>query len=97
MTRSIGDWHFKTPEKLLICTPDIEQIKYDKLMKKGPLYVIVACDGLWDYMTHDEVIAFIAQNSTKKLVPMVSDLVFHIIDQKKGTDNISIIIIKLTN
>lgn len=73
------------------------EIDYKPLIEKGPIYLIVACDGLWDYMSNSEVIGFLKQHAKKSLVSVVGKLIHEVIDQKQGTDNISVIIAKITN
>ena len=88
-------WNMKFFDDLVIATPDviIEDIR------KEDLFVVIACDGLWDVMSSQEVVDFI-QNKIKKsdhfLTPeeLVDQLVQEAINLG-SLDNISIIIIFL--
>eukprot|EP00732_Lithocolla_globosa_P001277 Lithocolla_globosa_v1_NODE_608_length_3609_cov_12.400675.p1 type:complete len:501 gc:universal NODE_608_length_3609_cov_12.400675:3307-1805(-) len=56
-------------------------------------YLVLACDGLWDVMTGQEVNDFIREHSEKPIKTLTRQLVLHA--RKKGsTDNISAVIIK---
>lgn len=93
MTGSIGDYHFKDPVNILTNVPYTDEIDYSVL--GSPLYLIVACDGVWDYMSHEDVIDFIKNSKQKWLITIMSQMFDTIIEKKGGSDNISCIIAKL--
>lgn len=73
-------------------------LKYDLL--KGDKFIVMACDGLWDVMTNQQVVNFITHcldkikniNQIKK-INIAKLLANYAINEKKSTDNVSIIII----
>lgn len=58
VARSFGDREFKTPNKLLTATPDVEVVHLDS-SHKG---IMLLCDGVLDVMTNDEVAKLMARN-----------------------------------
>jgi serine/threonine protein phosphatase PrpC len=75
--------------------PDI--IKYT--IKPNDKFIILACDGLWDVMTNQQVIDFILSNCYKnnkrinKTKNIAQLLAKHAINTLKSTDNVSVIIV----
>ena len=63
LTRAIGDLAFKgdtslSPEKQVItANPDLEEIKCDLDTDD---FIVIACDGLWEVMTSQEVVDYIS-------------------------------------
>jgi len=82
VSRSFGDIDV---EPYISCVPDIFRYKIEKDDK----FVVVACDGLWDVMTNQEVSNFVLkQNKTENIAEKLA-----IYAIKKGsTDNLTIII-----
>eukprot|EP00923_Selenidium_pygospionis_P051725 GHVN01089678.1.p1 GENE.GHVN01089678.1~~GHVN01089678.1.p1 ORF type:complete len:434 (+),score=47.73 GHVN01089678.1:1339-2640(+) len=54
VSRAFGDREFKTND-LLIADPDVVAVKLDK----SHLFIFMACDGIWDVMTEQEVAAVV--------------------------------------
>lgn len=59
-------------------------------------YVVIGCDGLYDEMSDDDIVAFINDGLAheKDLIDIAKDLVEEAIDLG-STDNVSVIIVKL--
>ena len=56
VARAFGDVDFKSPEQcVLTADPDIFSMK---LHARQDEFIIVACDGLWDVMSNQEVVTF---------------------------------------
>lgn len=96
VSRSIGDSAFKDnygegPEKQAIsCIPDITETP----LEKGDFFVL-ACDGLWDVFSNEEVIQFVAQNKTSKDIQTVAVDLVNAAIQKGSEDNITLIIVSI--
>jgi serine/threonine protein phosphatase PrpC len=90
MTRSIGDHHFKRSNNFLLGTP----VNYKYSLQKDDLYIVVGCDGLWDYMKPQDVFKFIDDEykNGKKTMKIVDNLTTHIIKELEGQDNITLAI-----
>jgi protein phosphatase 1G len=103
LTRAIGDMEFKyrpdlPPDKQIVtCCPDVKQVDL------GPEdeFLVLACDGIWDVMTSQEVVDFVSQRlpSAKSLSPLCGEILDHCLSpstrQQEGCDNMSIIIVQL--
>jgi len=92
VSRAFGDYRFKnTNQSLLICEPEIRQFQLTADIE----FIVVACDGLYETFTNEEVIEYITQKlvSTLDLSEIAKTLAEEAIDRGSG-DNITIIIIK---
>ena len=60
-------------------------------------FLVIACDGLWGYMKHEEVLEFIDNSfdSKKPLSDITENIVNEIIDYRSGKDNVSVIVVTL--
>ena len=91
-TRAYGDFTYKTKEcPALIAEPEIT------VTKRSPdsdLFLVLACDGVWDVMTNQECLNFVHEelNSTSDLSELCSKLLFRCLE-KGSTDNMSCIIV----
>jgi serine/threonine protein phosphatase PrpC len=90
--RAFGDFDNKYVTNL----PDM----YKYVISKFDKFIILACDGLWDVLTNQEVIHFILEEcydktyKKRKIVNfnIAEKLAHYAINEKKSTDNVSIII-----
>eukprot|EP00996_Jenningsia_fusiforme_P006152 NODE_735_length_1941_cov_12.185518_g681_i0.p1 GENE.NODE_735_length_1941_cov_12.185518_g681_i0~~NODE_735_length_1941_cov_12.185518_g681_i0.p1 ORF type:complete len:474 (+),score=115.58 NODE_735_length_1941_cov_12.185518_g681_i0:233-1654(+) len=99
VTRAIGDLMWKDEEITggkpsgLIPQPHIQSLT----LTENDSFVVIACDGLFDVMTHAEVIAFVAsqlalpEGSTQKAS---EELVAEAM-RRQSTDNITVIVVSL--
>jgi serine/threonine protein phosphatase PrpC len=91
VSRALGD--YSIDKQLIPASPDI--LEYAKDDKSKAAYVILACDGLWDVMSNEEVASFVVKRVTNtSLEGIVSQLLDHAL-QLETMDNVSIYIIKL--
>eukprot|EP01147_Barroeca_monosierra_P002876 gene2876-8155_t len=90
VSRSFGDINIKP---CVIPDPDIKELDLDSSYE----FLILACDGLWDFMDKDKVVSFIKDWFSKKneTYGLCKSLVEHCIDSHASTDNVSIIVIRL--
>jgi serine/threonine protein phosphatase PrpC len=107
LSRAVGDLEYNTrsdlgPEAQIICsTPDI----IEETLTAEDEFVVLACDGIWDVMTNQEVVDFVRprlQKATK-----ISQIVEEMLDrcvasdpketQGLGCDNMTCVIVDLKN
>lgn len=91
VSRAFGDVN---AEPYVVPKPDL----YNYKMNGNEKYMVIACDGLWDYMSNLEVITFIEYNlihnfKNKQKFNIADYLAEYAINTKKSYDNVSIIII----
>lgn len=105
LSRSLGDLEYKQradlpPEKQMICaTPDIVRVP----ILPDDEFIVVACDGIWDVKTNEEVCCFIRTRlqQGQLLCEVIEQLLDACItsDPKKtqglGADNMSCIVVQL--
>ncbi len=76
--------------------PDIDEVKLDQ---DEDYSIILACDGLWDYVPAPTVVQFItSQLSSKQLTPpgICKTLAEKAIKEFKSTDNVSVMLISIS-
>lgn len=65
LSRAIGDMNYKQgknipPEKQVVTAlPDVEHVKLDSSSR----FLILACDGIWDILSHDDAVAFVNEKA----------------------------------
>ncbi|CEG64486.1 Protein phosphatase 2C 2 [Rhizopus azygosporus] len=106
LSRAIGDFEFKQSEELaaeeqvVTCNPDLTEHK----ITKEDDFIVLACDGIWDCMSNQEVVDFVQKGISlgKKLEEICEDLMDHCIADEEttnglGYDNMSVIIVGILN
>jgi protein phosphatase 2C family protein 2/3 len=89
MTRVLGD--FSIDKHIVPPMADIVEYPTNSLAS----YIILACDGIWDVMTNEDVGSFVAQHiSTNKFEDIPSLLLDECL-RRKSTDNMSVYIVKI--
>lgn len=89
MTRVLGD--FAMDKQIVPPMADIVQFP----RKSSAAFVVLACDGIWDVMSNEDVAMFVSQRALKfKLEEIASQLVDECL-HRKSTDNMSVYIVKL--
>lgn len=94
VSRALGDFNFKSypepPEKHWVtCDPDIKKIELSKTLR----YVFIACDGIWDVFSNQDLMNFIEIKIKEKKSPQ--EILDAILDEslKRGsTDNMTAIL-----
>mmetsp|Transcript_9190 Transcript_9190/g.23025 ORF Transcript_9190/g.23025 Transcript_9190/m.23025 type:complete len:598 (-) Transcript_9190:1093-2886(-) len=97
VSRSIGDLMYKHPEFTcgkpsgLIADPDV----YRLTLEEDDLFLILACDGLWDVMTHEEVVDFVLDEFArgKSLEDVSKALIKEAEMVRQSADNITLCIV----
>eukprot|EP01026_Neomeris_dumetosa_P067534 TRINITY_DN6586_c0_g2_i8.p1 TRINITY_DN6586_c0_g2~~TRINITY_DN6586_c0_g2_i8.p1 ORF type:complete len:369 (-),score=50.28 TRINITY_DN6586_c0_g2_i8:571-1677(-) len=105
LSRAIGDLKYKTNEKLepkdqiITALPDVECVK----LSDEDEFLILACDGVWDVMSNDDVVNFVRTRlqQSRNLQDIISELLDNCLaaDPKEargvGCDNITVVILIL--
>jgi len=89
VSRALGDHAMKS---VVICAPTVSE----ETLSEDDRFLVIACDGLWDVSTDEEVVKFVNDKFNQGLdVQTISRrLVKNALD-KGSTDNISIMIVQL--
>ncbi|KAK4521609.1 uncharacterized protein ATC70_004138 [Mucor velutinosus] len=106
LSRAIGDFEFKqnealSPEEQVVtCNPDI----IDHKITKDDEFFVLACDGIWDCMSNQEVVDFVRSGiaQDKTLDTICENIMDNCLadDQTStglGYDNMSVMIIAILN
>jgi hypothetical protein len=106
VSRALGDVEYKKPKKLVSASPELSEIR----LQDGDEFLIIACDGLWDVLSSKEAVAFVRDRlkgsgassgggdsyvNAPRLNAIANELVKHAIDEKKSSDNVSVLIAKV--
>merc|ERR1712126_21617 len=71
LSRAMGDFVFKMNEKLsqsdqiVTCDPDVEQT----VIESDWDFLLLACDGIWDVLSNQEVVDFVTQRIGQAMEP----------------------------
>ena len=89
MTRALGD--FALNKEVIPPIADIFEQS-----RKSAAYVVLACDGVWDVMSNEEVAAFVCQRAgtTDRLDATAAELLDNCLE-RGSADNMTIYIVKL--
>ena len=101
LSRAIGDFQFKTSahvsweEQAVTCVPDV---KSEQIDPERDSFVVLACDGIWDVMTNEQVISFVKAKLAARVEPQtICELLMQSCLSPTpfglGCDNMSVIII----
>lgn len=105
LSRAIGD-HFykrnleKTPkEQMITALPDIETME----LQENDEFMVLACDGIWNYMTSQEVVDFVKEKmkeeENKKQLSLICEKLFdkclapNTLGDGTGCDNMTCIVV----
>ncbi|KAJ6215891.1 hypothetical protein RDWZM_010391 [Blomia tropicalis] len=72
LSRAFGDFVFKRNEKrsvteqIVIALPDVQQRPLSDELE----FIVLACDGVWDVMTNDEVVEFVRRRIIYRVEPV---------------------------
>ncbi len=88
LSRSLGDFEyknnpiFKVQDQIVSAMPDVTVEKITGDMD----FAIIACDGIWDCMSSQEAVTFVAQNLNKKKKNELSHLVGDMFEKNLARD-----------
>lgn len=104
VARAMGDFSFKREKKMtaeeqqVTCNPEIRKFTCEAADE----FIILACDGIWDVMTSQQAVDFVAgkMKEGKALKEILSDLFDHCLsphpsaNEGLGCDNMTAVIVK---
>ncbi|KAI9296962.1 PP2C-domain-containing protein [Neoconidiobolus thromboides FSU 785] len=106
LSRAIGDFEFKqnmrlpAEEQAVTANPDITEHK----ITDEDEFIVIACDGIWDCMTSQEVITFVRERLAKgdEISKVAEDLMDNCLAPASdygglGCDNMTVVIVGLLN
>ncbi len=76
-----------------VVPPMADIVQYPR--NSSAAYVVLACDGIWDVMTNEDVASFIIERAATTTLDNIAS---HLLDEclrRTSTDNMSVYIIKL--
>lgn len=102
LSRAIGDFRFKTntvvpwEEQAVTCVPEVISTP---LQPGTDSFVVLACDGIWDVMSSEDVVQFVKRRLRMdfSLETIAVELILSCLSSTamgRGTDNMSVIIIQ---
>eukprot|EP01129_Flabellula_baltica_P009194 TRINITY_DN3717_c0_g1_i1.p1 TRINITY_DN3717_c0_g1~~TRINITY_DN3717_c0_g1_i1.p1 ORF type:complete len:512 (+),score=131.46 TRINITY_DN3717_c0_g1_i1:75-1538(+) len=89
VSRSFGDSFLKDGNTGAVCNPFVSQVF---LIEEGDTHVILASDGLWDFVSAEEAIQIIENNPNADIAEL---LLRASITKPKSKDNITVIVVVL--
>jgi len=103
MARSFGDIEWKNNDKLkpeeqaVSAEPDV--LVHDRT--SDDTFLVIACDGIWDVMTNDEVGQFVADRvqsglDREAVLSHVADLLLEECFNRGSADNMSVVVVALS-
>lgn len=102
LSRGLGDFTFKAntvipwEQQAVTSVPEIQSTP---LQPESDGFVVLACDGIWDVMTNEQVVLFVKRriNMEISLATIAEELMTHCLSTtpfRKGNDNMSVIIVQ---
>uniref|UniRef100_A0A7S1VKM7 PPM-type phosphatase domain-containing protein n=1 Tax=Grammatophora oceanica TaxID=210454 RepID=A0A7S1VKM7_9STRA len=107
VSRAFGDFEYKTnpslssQEQAVICMPEIE---IHRRNAKKDIYLVLACDGVWDVMENDQVGKFVVDHvedlvkqEATDILPQVGDALLTECLNRGSQDNMTAIVVALSD
>jgi len=102
VSRAIGDAEYKDDpsaepaQHAVTAVPEIQEIEINQ---ENPSFLVLACDGLWDVMTNQEVVDFVATRigsatTHEQLMEVAKELVENAISTLGSSDNVTVVLVK---
>eukprot|EP00210_Caulerpa_lentillifera_P007780 g7424.t1 len=104
LSRAIGDLEYKEPkdlppeQQIITANPEIKSIQ----LSPGDQFVLLACDGIWDVLSHQQACDFVLEKLTskKELYEICSELCDYCLAEDsagsgEGCDNMTVAIVVL--
>lgn len=95
VSRALGDCEFKIPKakaNYVSTEPYVNAIPLDDSME----FIILACDGLWDKVSHQEAVDFVAEEKRLEKLPEEIAAGLAMLSFDRGsTDNITVLVVFL--
>jgi protein phosphatase PTC2/3 len=78
LSRALGDFVFKknesknAEEQIVTAYPDVES----KDLSNDHEFILIACDGIWDVMTNEEVLEFVRSRIAQGIIPEIVSFLY---------------------
>ena len=105
VSRAFGDFEYKAnvtlgpEEQAVVSVPDVVVHPRNAA---SDLYLVLACDGVWDVLSNDEVAAFVCQHVSglvqadePNVLPRVGDLLLNHCLERGSRDNMTAVVVAL--
>jgi serine/threonine protein phosphatase PrpC len=91
--RALGDNHYNDHGDIISAKPQVAQ----EQLTPADRFLVIACDGLWDVLTNQEVVDFVAVRLAQGLTypKIAAELAQHAIAVKRSEDNVTVLVIGL--
>lgn len=89
MTRVLGDFAMDKH----IVPPMADIVEYPRDSQAA--FIVLACDGIWDVMSNDDVASFVATRSATTTLENIASQLLDECLRRNSTDNMSVYIVKL--
>ena len=89
MTRVLGDFGMDKH----IVPPMADIVEYPR--NSSAAFIVLACDGIWDVMTNEDVATFVVERAATKTLEHIASQLLDECLHRTSTDNMSVYIIKL--
>jgi hypothetical protein len=96
VARAMGDRDLKEEVVgALTCEPEIMQ----EQLRANDEFIVVACDGLFDVMSNQQVVDFVRERIAKKeaIKDICSAIIHKAINELHSADNVSVVIVRLVD
>lgn len=93
VSRALGDCEFKIPKA------KANYVSNEPFIGSYPLddtydFLVLACDGLWDKLTHQDVVDIVAEHRKQGMgAEQISEILCNTSLQRNSADNISAIVV----
>lgn len=94
ISRAFGDGEMKRPKAdsmFVVCEPHIQRID----LTPDDEFIVLACDGLWDRVTHDEACLFVSKLLRYKTLQDAAEFLLDEAIDRNTKDNVTIIVVNL--
>lgn len=89
VSRAFGDFAMKS---VVVATPAVSSVVLGDMDE----FVVVACDGLWDFVDERDVIQVVRKGLDRGMdAAQVARVLVHMAIERKGTDNVTVVVIVL--
>lgn len=88
VSRAFGDRPLKVPTPLVSCEPDVQRFR----VERDDLFVVVACDGVWDVLSNQDAVAIGLQHFTN--AQQAADAIVKEAYRRGSSDNLTATVVQ---
>lgn len=90
VSRAFGDVPLKTPTPLVSCEPEVKRFR----VERDDLFIVVACDGIWDVLSNQDAVAIGLQHFTD--AQRAADAIVKEAYRRGSSDNLTATVVQFT-